>query len=191
MYPFHAPDTNGCTYLCYHLKISAQPTEAAAEPPVRDVPSTAILINPATLQPSNNSSTSLSPMAASVKLRHKVLSDLFRTADVIIKSAPVTMELRFTQQPQSLTDVAPDPTDTAFVGACHWLSEQRQYVEGLEPLGNQDVDSRRLALLGKLNLAAERLEGAKQRAWNKCLADWFLRERMSGKSGAHFVKCGE
>ena len=140
---------------------------------------------------SSSATSSKSKQEAAVLLRQKVLSDLFKVTDYMAKGASKNMSLTFRQDPTSLTDPAPEPREASYTGTYRWLTEQRRYVEDeMLPIGDRGADNRRLALLGKLNKEIERLDGMKQRAWARRVAEWLVRASLSGEEGPLFVKRG-
>ena len=125
-------------------------------------------------------------------MRQKIITDLFQSVDRVSKSPPATLALTFAREPRSLAEPAPDPEQITYIGVYNWLAEQQRYiVEELTPIGDQSADNRRLALLGKLNGVLKRLEGRKQRAWSRHVAEWFVRARLEGKDGAPFARGGQ
>lgn len=127
----------------------------------------------------------MSQFDSSVQTRLRVLSDLESTVAHLARTVPRSAELQFDTRPTSLTDPAPEPNSSKFLGYYRWLTEQRRYVsEDLLPLGDGDVDRRREVLERRFEAEIKRLDDMKEKAWSKYAVDVHIRARLGMADGA-------
>ena len=100
------------------------------------------------------------------------------------KSVSNNMKLAFEVVPTSLEDPTPEPSTPGFATLYTWLEDQIRHVsEELGPVGDRDMDQRRLALLRRLTSEVDRLNTLKETAWNRHVASYIIRSHMGDADG--------
>ncbi|PIL24708.1 hypothetical protein GSI_12594 [Ganoderma sinense ZZ0214-1] len=96
------------------------------------------------------------------------------------KLVPDGMKLTFDGVPASIESSAPEPSTPGFRTLAMWLQDQVRYVsEELAPIGDHDMDQRRLALLRRLTSEIDRLQQIKETAWAGHIAAHIMKSHMS------------
>ena len=118
--------------------------------------------------------------AEMVKRRLKLLSDFQSAVDKMCTSVPNGMKLVFDVEPTSLEISPPEPSTPGFGNLLTWLTDQIRYVSSeLAPIGDHDMDQRRLALLRRLKSEIDCLERMKETAWARVLTSHIIQSHMS------------
>ncbi|PIL33820.1 hypothetical protein GSI_04445 [Ganoderma sinense ZZ0214-1] len=119
------------------------------------------------------------PTAELVGRRLRVLSELQSSVDKMCRLVPNYAKLAFNAVPTSFDEPVPHPSTPGFGTLYTWLQDQTRYVsEDLVPIGDRGMDQTRLALLRRLTLEIERLEGLKEKAWAEHLVTHIIRTQM-------------
>ena len=109
-----------------------------------------------------------------------MLIDIVKTVDNLCKSFDWQTTLTFGCQPQSLMDPAPEPKEGAFIGLYAWLIKQKRYIEqDLAPVDDEEVESRRLAILERLHQEISKLDRMKESAWSRLAVERFVRSQVT------------
>lgn len=89
-------------------------------------------------------------------------------------------KLAFNVIPTSFDAPVPDPSTPGFGTLYTWLQDQTRYIsQELIPIGDRGMDQTRLALLRRLALEIERLQGLKEKAWTEHLVTHIVRTQIS------------
>ena len=114
-----------------------------------------------------------------IKTRMQTLSDLESNIAHRSRTVPRTLRLTFETPPETLADPAPQPMDGKFVAYYRWLEDQRRHVtEDLQPLGHNDADGKRQAMIRALEVEVRRLDRMKEREWCRYAVDVLVRPHL-------------
>ena len=122
-----------------------------------------------------------SSTAESKKKRLRLLANLQSVLDKMCILVPNDLTLAFDAEPTSASTPTPEPTTPSFRTFHAWLLDQMRYVsKELAPIGDHDMDQRRVALLRRLTSEMNRLQQMKETAWAHLLVTHIIQSHMSG-----------